>query len=92
MPVGVDQKAPPGHRWSVSNAPMTPRQVLGQEIANALRTGASGIDLTELVIRAGWQPRPVPARNPNSEYLDGVLDSGRRVPIEIRHAKSNRRG
>ena len=71
---------------------MTPRQVLGQEISNALRTGTSGNDLTELVIRAGWQARPVPARNPNSDYLDGVLDSGRRVPIEIRHATSSRRG
>ena len=70
---------------------MTPRQLLGQEIGNALQTGASGTDLTELVIRAGWQPRPVPARNPNSDYLDGVLDSGKRVPIEIRHATFSRR-
>jgi hypothetical protein len=76
----------------VSNAPMTPRQVLGQEIANALRTGASGSDLTELVIRAGWQARPIPARNPNSDYLDGVLDSGKRVPIEIHYSRFQRRG
>lgn len=68
---------------------MTPRQILGQEISNALRGGASGADLTELVIRAGWQPRPIPEANPNSDYLDGVLDSGKRVPIEIRHPASN---
>ncbi len=70
----------------MSTAPMTPRQILGQEISNALRSGASGTDLTELVIRAGWQPRPIPARDPHSDHLDGVLDSGRRVPIEIRRA------
>jgi hypothetical protein len=71
---------------------MTPRQILGQEISNALRTGASGTDLTELVIRVGWQPRPVPAPGPISDHLEGVLHSGRRVPIEIRHAPSNRTG
>lgn len=63
------------------------RQVLGQEISNALRSGASGPDLAELVIRSGWQPRPVPASDPDTDHLEGVLESGRRVSIEIRHAR-----
>ena len=54
------------------------------EISTALAQGASGRDIVELVVRSGWQPRPVP--DPNSDYLEGVLDDGSRVPIEIRHA------
>lgn len=79
-----------GEAGPMSTTPMTPRQILGQEISNALRSGASGPDLVELVIRSGWQPRPVP--DPNTDYLEGVLESGRRVPIEIRHAVFSRVG
>jgi hypothetical protein len=67
---------------------LTARQRLLQEITSSMEAGASGDDLVELIIRHGWQPRPVP--NPNSDYLEGVLDSGRRVPIEIQHPAFSR--
>jgi hypothetical protein len=74
----------------MSPTPLTARQALLREVAAALGEGASGEDLVELVIRSGWQPRPTP--DPNSEYLEGVLDNGRHVPIEIRHAAVSRVG
>lgn len=74
----------------MTSTPLSARQALIQEIAAALGEGASGADLVELVIRSGWQPRPTP--DPNSDYLEGVLDDGRRVPIEIRRARFSRVG
>jgi hypothetical protein len=74
----------------MSWTPLTARQALQREIVAALLDGASGEDLVELIIRNGWQPRPMP--DPDSEYLEGVLDDGRRVPIEIRHATFSRAG
>lgn len=53
------------------------------EIEAALGEHATSIDLVELVIRSGWQPRPIP--DPDSDHLEGVLADGTRVPIEIRH-------
>ena len=69
---------------------MTARQALLRDIEAALGEHASGEDLVELLIRSGWQPRPMP--DPNSEYLEGVLENGRRVPIEIRHGRLSRVG
>lgn len=63
---------------------MTARRQLQTEIESALDSQASAAEIVELVIRSGWQPRPLP--DPNSEYLEGVLANGERVPIEIRHA------
>jgi hypothetical protein len=74
----------------MSTTPMSAKQHLTTEIETALGAGASSTDLVELVIRCGWQPRPVP--DPNSEYLEGVLDNGTRVPIEIRHGLLSRAG
>ncbi|MGT2425571.1 hypothetical protein [Amnibacterium kyonggiense] len=68
----------------MSTTPMTARRQLQAEIESAVRAEASAADIVDLIIRAGWQPRPLP--DPNSEYLEGVLASGERVPIEIRHA------
>ena len=64
----------------------TAKHDLMVEIEAALGEHATSIDLVELVIRSGWQPRPIP--DPNSEHLDGVLADGTRVPIEIRHSRS----
>ncbi|GAA4750692.1 hypothetical protein GCM10025783_24010 [Amnibacterium soli] len=72
----------------MSTTPLSAKHHLRSEIEAALREGASSDDLVELVVRCGWQPRPVP--DPDSEYLEGVLDDGRRVPIEIRHASLSR--
>jgi hypothetical protein len=72
----------------VTSTPLTARQDLLRELDAALEEGASGDDLLELIIRSGWQPRPVP--NPNSAYLEGVLESGRRISIEIRHGRLTR--
>ena len=74
----------------MSTTPSSAKQHLALEITTALREGATGRDIVELVVRSGWQPRPVP--DPNSEYLEGVLDDGRRVPIEIRRAAMSRVG
>lgn len=63
---------------------MTARRQLQTEIESALGSQASAAEIVELVIRSGWQPRPLP--DPNSEYLEGVLANGVRVPIEIRHS------
>lgn len=63
---------------------MTARRQLQTEFDVALGKHATAADLVELVIRSGWQPRPLP--DPNSEYLTGVLANGLRVPIEIRHS------
>ncbi len=76
------------HAGPMSSTPLTARQSLLREIEAALDEHASGEDLVELVIRSGWQPRPVP--DPDSEYLEGVLENGKRVPIEIRHARYSR--
>jgi hypothetical protein len=70
------------------DAPGTAKQHLIRELEAALAGQASAADLVELVIRSGWQPRPVP--DPDSEYLEGVLADGRRVPIEIRRTFANR--
>lgn len=59
-----------------------------QEVAAALADGASGAAIIELLIRTGWQPGPT--MDPNSDHLQGVLDSGRTVPIEIRHSQLGR--
>lgn len=67
---------------------MTARRYLVQEIAAALHDGLSAEQLVDVVIRTGWQPRPVP--NPNSDYLEGLLDNGKRVPIEIHHGVLSR--
>lgn len=63
---------------------MTARRQLQVEIETALTNEASASELVDLIIRSGWQPRPMP--DPNSEYLEGVLANGVRVPIEIRRA------
>lgn len=80
----------PEHAVLMSATPLTARQSLLREFEAALGEHASGEDLVELLIRSGWQPRPVP--DPNSEYLEGVLENGKRVPIEIRHARYSRVG
>lgn len=67
---------------------MTARDYLVQEIAAALGEGSSAEELVDVIIRTGWQPRPVP--NPNADYLEGVLDNGKRVPIEILHGALRR--
>lgn len=63
---------------------MTARRQLQVEIETALTNRATASEVVDLIIRSGWQPRPMP--DPNSEYLEGVLANGARVPIEIRHA------
>ncbi len=63
---------------------MIARRQLQAEIESAMSKQASAAEIVELVIRSGWQPRPLP--DPNSEYLEGVLANGARVPIEIRHS------
>jgi hypothetical protein len=68
----------------MSTTPMTARRQLQTEIESAMSKQASAAEIVELVIRSGWQPLPLP--DPNSEYLEGVLANGVRVPIEIRHA------
>ena len=69
---------------------MSAKHHLAGEIEDALGNGATGKDIVELVIRCGWQPRPMP--DPNSDYLEGVLQNGTRVPIEIRHAALSHAG
>ena len=76
------------HAGSVHATPLTARQALLRAVDDALDAGASGEDLVDLIIRSGWQPRPLP--DPNSDYLEGVLDDGTRVPIEIRHGRLSR--
>lgn len=63
---------------------MVARRRLQEEIEAAMERHASAAEIVELVIGSGWQPRPLP--DPNSEYLEGVLSNGTRVPIEIRHS------
>jgi hypothetical protein len=72
----------------MTSSPMTSRQHLVQEVTAALAEGLAGEQIVDLIVRNGWQPRPVP--DPNSEYLEGVLHNGKRVPIEIRHADFSR--
>jgi hypothetical protein len=72
----------------MSTTPLSAKHHLKSQIDTALGEGASSDDIVELIIRCGWQPRPNP--DPNSEYLEGVLDNGTRVPIEIRHASLSR--
>jgi hypothetical protein len=72
----------------MSTTPLSAKHHLRSEIDAALGEGASSDDIVELVVRCGWQPRPIP--DPNSEYLEGVLENGTRVPIEIRHASLSR--
>lgn len=72
----------------MSTTPLSAKHHLKSEIETALSEGASSDDIVELIVRCGWQPRPTP--DPNSEYLEGVLDNGTRVPIEIRHASLSR--
>jgi hypothetical protein len=72
----------------MSTTSLSAKHHLTTEIESALGEGASGDDIVELVIRCGWQPRPTP--DPNSEYFEGLLDNGTRVPIEIRHASLSR--
>ena len=74
----------------MSTTPSSAKQHLMTEIETALGEGASSADVVDLIIRCGWQPRPVP--DPNSEYLEGVLADGTRVPIEIRHGLLSRAG
>lgn len=68
----------------MSTTPTSAKQHLASEISTALGGGASARDILELIVRSGWQPRPVP--DPHSDHLEGVLDDGRRVSIEIRYA------
>lgn len=63
----------------------TAKHDLMVEIEAALGEQASSMDLVELVIRCGWQPRPMP--DPDSDYLDGLLADGTHVPIEIRRSR-----
>ena len=72
----------------MSTTTTSAKQHLRTEIEAALGAGATGAEVVDLIIRCGWQPRPVP--DPNSEYLEGVLADGTRVPIEIRHALLSR--
>ena len=72
----------------MSTTPLTARNRLIQAIDAAIGDGATGAEVVDLVIRSGWQPRPLP--DPNSEFLEGRLADGSRVPIEIRHALLSR--
>lgn len=72
----------------MSTTPLSAKQHLKSELEAALVEGATGDEIVDLIIRCGWQPRPIP--DPNSEYLEGVLDNGTRVPIEIRHGHLTR--
>jgi hypothetical protein len=72
----------------MSTTPMTARRQLQVEIETAMTNQASASEVVDLIIRSGWQPRPMP--DPNSDYLEGVLANGARVPIEIRHAMAAR--
>ncbi|TDS79494.1 hypothetical protein [Amnibacterium kyonggiense] len=69
-------------------APTLEQRLLMQEISAALHSGANGADLADLVIRTGWQTRTV--SDPSAVVLQGVLASGRRVPIEIRPSTRRR--
>ena len=71
----------------MSTTPLTARRLLQTEIESAMSTGASAAEIVDRVIRSGWQPRPVP--DPNSEFLEGVLANGVRVPIEIRRSMAH---
>jgi hypothetical protein len=73
----------------MSTTPMTARRQLQVEIETAMTNQATASELVDLIIRSGWQPRPMP--DPNSEYLEGVLANGVRVPIEIRHVLAGQR-
>lgn len=66
----------------------TARARLSERIAVELAAGASAAELVETAIRLGWQPGP--ALDPHSDYVEGVLDSGGRVRVEIRHARTRR--
>ena len=68
----------------MSITPGTAKHDLMVQIEAALQSGSSSEAIVELIVRSGWQPRPIP--DPNSDYLDGVLRDGTHVPIEIRHA------
>jgi hypothetical protein len=68
----------------MSTTSLSAKQHLKAELGAALSRGAGVDEIVDLVIRCGWQPRPTP--DPNSEYLEGRLENGARVPIEIRHA------
>jgi hypothetical protein len=66
------------------------RDLLGLVEAALGHDDVSAAAIVDLVIRAGWQPRPLP--DPNSSYLDGRLRDGTHVEIEIRHAQLSRVG
>jgi hypothetical protein len=69
----------------MSTTPETAKRDLLSRIESALaHEDVSAEAIVDLIIRTGWQPRPLP--DPNSDYLEGVLADGTRVPIEIRHA------
>lgn len=72
----------------MSTTPASAKRDLLKQIEAALETSPSGQNLVDLIIRSGWQPRPTP--DPNSDYLEGVLLDGTRVPIEIRHRQFSR--
>lgn len=74
----------------MTTTPRGDQQRLQAELDRALDSRPSGADLVELVISAGWQPRPTP--DSNSDYLDGLLADGTRVQVEIRHASVRRVG
>lgn len=64
------------------------QQSLVRRIATLQQGGASAEALVDLVVRSGWQPRVEPATG--SDYVEGVLDSGKRVRIEIRRGRLGR--
>lgn len=66
----------------------TARQRLAREVGAALAEGATAEGIVDLVIRSGWQPRPIP--DPDSDHVEGLLDNGQRVLIEIRHGALSR--
>lgn len=73
------------HSGRVQTESPTPRELLTSRVAESIRAGASSAEILDLIIRDGWQPGP--DRDPNSDYFEGILDSGRRVPIEVHHGR-----
>jgi hypothetical protein len=68
----------------MSTTPEGAKRALLDQIEAALaHEEVSAAAIVDLIIRTGWQPRPVP--DPNSDYLEGRLRDGTHVPIEIRH-------
>jgi hypothetical protein len=89
--LGLACRARATHPSRMSTPPEVARRDLLELIEAALgHEDVSAAAVVDLVIRSGWQPRPLP--DPNSSYLDGRLRDGTRVAIEIRHARLSMAG